>query len=647
MAVSMLIVPAEASSATFYDVSDDYMATAIETLRLMGVLDGYGDGSFRPEKNLTRAQFSKMAVFAMDGSRELGQYATITIFPDVKPSHWASSYVNMAARKGIISGFSNGTFGPERTVTAAQAVAILLRMLGYKDAELGGVWPTSYMRKADEIGLTDRVNIVDPNFPLSRGQAAILFMNLLQAKSAEGGTLYEMSELVRLNSVDGGRGTMTAGGKVYPMAKAAASTPLTGLNGWVISNNGKALTFLPSFDGSSGVTNAAVIIYADGDATGLTALTGNTNYHIYKNGIPADISDLRENDVAIYSAATNSVLVCDTRVTVYYEDCSPSAAAPTMVVALGTEFSVVPTAMDMLSDFRPGKTMTLLLTADGQIAGAIEGGRKNSGNAVGIVDESGKVLLICGDNLIELDEPVYDADYFGQAFSVSSDRNGLKLSTMKGVSGDLDVTRGTLGRKDLAPNAKIYVGSEAIELGELTTATVKQSQIVYARTNWNDEVDLIVLKGETKTDAMCGVVSAVSDPQWEWFDPASEGMEVPEDGVNGAFYWYISVDCGAGDALVGKSETEVSVGSYVAVTMRDGEFTKIRTLNRISNVPASSWIGTSAVVCNGRTYTVPKDVLCYNANRKKWMSLEETLAYANTVNLYLQDQTIQIIEIKL
>ena len=76
---SLLTVPAGAAAVTkFSDVSDSYTATAVESLRLMGVLDGYGDGTFRPNTALTRAQFCKMAVYAMDGSDELGRYSTVT-----------------------------------------------------------------------------------------------------------------------------------------------------------------------------------------------------------------------------------------------------------------------------------------------------------------------------------------------------------------------------------------------------------------------------------------------------------------------------------------------------------------------------------------------------------------------------------------
>ena len=64
MAVSLLAVPAGAANAktvTFSDVGDRTTAMAVESLRLLGVLDGYSDGTFRPGAVLTRAQFCKMA----------------------------------------------------------------------------------------------------------------------------------------------------------------------------------------------------------------------------------------------------------------------------------------------------------------------------------------------------------------------------------------------------------------------------------------------------------------------------------------------------------------------------------------------------------------------------------------------------------
>ena len=99
MTLGILTIPSGAADTTrFSDVSDRSTALAVETLRLMGVLDGYSDGTFRPNQQLTRAQFCKMAVYALGAENELGLYNTITVFPDVKPSHWAAGYINMAAK---------------------------------------------------------------------------------------------------------------------------------------------------------------------------------------------------------------------------------------------------------------------------------------------------------------------------------------------------------------------------------------------------------------------------------------------------------------------------------------------------------------------------------------------------------------------
>ena len=76
LTAGLLVTPASAAGATrFADIPDQTTATAVEVLRLMGVLDGYGDGTFRPGAILNRAQFCKMAVYAMDG----GQSAAIVL----------------------------------------------------------------------------------------------------------------------------------------------------------------------------------------------------------------------------------------------------------------------------------------------------------------------------------------------------------------------------------------------------------------------------------------------------------------------------------------------------------------------------------------------------------------------------------------
>ena len=133
-------------------------------------------------------------------------------------------------------------------------------------------------------------------------------------------------------------------------------------------STGEILTFLP-ITGSNGVSNAAVIIGANGSVAGLDSLAGSTSYNIYKNGSPATAADLKRYDVATYASATNSIIVSDTRVSVYYEDCKPSPSSPATITVLGgKELNVLPTAVDSLSKLKPGKQIVLLLTADGQVS---------------------------------------------------------------------------------------------------------------------------------------------------------------------------------------------------------------------------------------------------------------------------------------
>lgn len=658
---SLLTVPAGAAAVTkFSDVSDSYTATAVESLRLMGVLDGYGDGTFRPDTVLNRAQFCKMAVYAMDGSGELGRYSTVTIFPDVKPSHWASAYINMASKKGIISGFADGKFKPGQTVTAGQAVTILMRGLGYKDEDMGGVWPQSYMAEAQTNGLLKSTGITSAYAGLTRAQAAKLFLNLFEAKHGKSETLlfnYNVGkDEVYLTAVDGGKGTMTAGGKTYTMAHPVASTSLIGSKGKVVLNGaGEILTFLP-ITGSNGVSNAAVIIGSNGSVAGLDSLAGSTSYNIYKNGSPATAADLKRYDVATYASATNSIIVSDTRVSVYYEDCKPSPSSPATITVLGgKELNVLPTAVDSLSKLKPGKQIVLLLTADGQVAGAEDANNTGArGNAMAVVSEKGDVQLVCGGALLNIGTA---SEYAGQVVSVYADKSGLKLNKISGgVGGDLLPKEGTLGGRKLADNVMLFDGGRQIALSELSQTGVNSGRVSYARTNWAGQVDLIVLNNGLAEDVIYGraVVNSSTSKVWVW-DPGHENDKEQQEGVNGSYKETTSqtISIETANKTYGpiNSGNHISNGTFVAVSIKTSSqgnlmFTSFAAMSKLSNVSSGAWIGKTAVNFGSRTYEVPSNVQCYNDDTGKWMTLDDAKAYGGTMNLYVYDGVVRIVEVK-
>lgn len=111
--------------------ADLWCNNAISTLSNMGIIDGYEDGTFRPYGKITRAQFAKIAVgFFETTQREYAGY-----FTDIAPDAWYTNYVEAAARVGLIQGFEDGTFRPNTNITRAQACVIVNRALGRKPDE--------------------------------------------------------------------------------------------------------------------------------------------------------------------------------------------------------------------------------------------------------------------------------------------------------------------------------------------------------------------------------------------------------------------------------------------------------------------------------------------------------------------------------
>ncbi len=151
---------------------------AIEVLSELGVLSGMGDGTFSPYTGLTRAQFAKIAVSIMGKDDEA--VVTTDAFSDVNSSHWYSGYVNVVANEGIITGYPDGSFGAEDYITYAQAITILIRLLGYDATDVGHKWPQGYIDKAKVLGITDGINFSN-NDVITRQEAALIIYRSLFA----------------------------------------------------------------------------------------------------------------------------------------------------------------------------------------------------------------------------------------------------------------------------------------------------------------------------------------------------------------------------------------------------------------------------------------------------------------------------------
>ena len=150
------------AGAAFTDQADIKVdSEVVDTLVSLGVINGYTDGSFKPNDTVTRAEMAKMIYVLRTGNSDASAYNNDkTTFTDIN-GHWAAGYVKYCQALGIIAGQSATKFAPDQTVTAQEAAKMLLVTLGY-DAQKAGLVGTTWASKtnalADENGLLEDVN---------------------------------------------------------------------------------------------------------------------------------------------------------------------------------------------------------------------------------------------------------------------------------------------------------------------------------------------------------------------------------------------------------------------------------------------------------------------------------------------------------
>ena len=149
------------AGAAFTDSADIKATDAVNMLSSLGVITGYTDGSYQPNKVVTRAEMAKMIFVVrnnkIDDSAYQSNYSKLT---DIS-NHWAKGYIKFCESQGIIAGKGNNKFDPDSPVTGVEAAKMLLVVSGYDSAKAGltgSAWRTNVLKYAGAAGILDDVN---------------------------------------------------------------------------------------------------------------------------------------------------------------------------------------------------------------------------------------------------------------------------------------------------------------------------------------------------------------------------------------------------------------------------------------------------------------------------------------------------------
>lgn len=185
-------------ASNFSDVSSDKLySDAVSTLNLMGIINGYeenGSFSFKPEQNVTRAEFTAMLMRTLNYGSTGSKSAAGLPFTDIDDNdtsiNWAIPNINTAYGLGIINGYEDSTFRPNANVAYEEAVKMIVCTLGYGNNVSVDVepWYANFITIANQIGITkNATQIGAAETPATRACIAQLLYDSLEIELVDGG----------------------------------------------------------------------------------------------------------------------------------------------------------------------------------------------------------------------------------------------------------------------------------------------------------------------------------------------------------------------------------------------------------------------------------------------------------------------------
>lgn len=171
LVLSLSIIPvAQADSFVDVDHSHPY-GNAIDYVKEQGIVKGYPDGTYKPDKTINRAEFTKIII----GATFPGEASGENCFSDVQ-AEWFAAYVCLAQSKGIIGGYADGTFKPDQNISFVEAAKIIVGAFGHT-VESDEVWYKPFVMSLESKKSIPR-SIASFEHQITRGEMAEIIHRL-------------------------------------------------------------------------------------------------------------------------------------------------------------------------------------------------------------------------------------------------------------------------------------------------------------------------------------------------------------------------------------------------------------------------------------------------------------------------------------
>ncbi len=457
---SMLFMPASASGGN----------TAVQAAVMLGGLTSEQAAS--ASAALTRGQLAQLLVsFSAYRSAVDAQGSTGTLFTDVDGNAAQAPYIRIAVQQGWMTGYSDGSFRPDNSVTLEEACSAVLNLLGYDVTTLSGSFPVAQLNQASTLGLREGV-AAQQGQALTIEEGAVLLYNALTAQNADG-------------SVYGAAlGFTVTDGQVD-----VSSVLLDNVAGPFVASGGDQLPFTPTA--------------------------------VYRNDEVTNSAELKAYDVYYYNANARTVWIYSRRAAGRITAVSPSASAPTSVTVAGTEYTIGSSSaaaqLSSLNGGGVGQVVTLLLGMNNEVVRVLTG---EEADAVfyGVVQNSVRsltetdgadvlqsVAVACTDGVtrtVNVDKSLnFPTGWLVEITVDGSGENVTALDTLS-VSGTFNENGTALGDLALADDVEILdTTSEgvagAVSPSRLSGVTLSSSDVRYYTTNEKGEIDRLILNNVT------------------------------------------------------------------------------------------------------------------------------------------------------